>query len=1355
MNGWGSPLGGGWDDEPAWLYEITWEWEPLPGQRYPGDPGRRRRAVHVPVHEASALPGPPDRPATEAPHRSGEDTVPLSRRPYAAGPPPVPRVDPSWNRPAPVPERLPDSRAPRRADAPAPPPEQRRPPEPRGRAYYGTPAAPPPARPEPPHGQARPVSSFEQTRPIPQDIRPRFRDAPPAVQDMPAPFHGAAQPTLRDARPRSESAAPPLPASPARDAPGTYGSARPASSPDAPTGPRPPRRGAPEGRSPLDDRGAEGPRGDLPPQRISDVAPQRVAGGARSGAPVPAQYRSVAPVSPSGSAPARQEPRVSPPAQQGPGMSPPSQQGPGMSPPARQGSGMSPPARHGSGVSPWEAPRADPAATLVGSVETVAARLMPVVTPPESVVARQEPTVPIDPAVVFDPLTSRFGALAEAGVAPWEAPRSGQPVVDEWSGPGQESFESVSASAAVEVERTEPISAPPAVDDEPVQPVSAAPDTAQADWSVSARPAAAVPVSPSTGGAPSEAVDVDPGTGEGDSGDDDRHGLGWLLKQHGLGAVTVVSDAEPADADDSPQGSVPEPGTEEATETAARPVSGAAVKQHWFAPFTDAHADGGDADGAPDAVDEAQDGIGEPSGGQGEGRETADHAGAERDRIQDHHAEGDADEGSAADYSGEGSAGEGSTAASYSSERDAGEGSGTAGDAGEGDSGERGGVDGQGAPEARSADGHVMGLREVPAAEGWEAGERHEPAPHSEVAEAPETSATEPETVASGPVAGHRWVADPEPAAPADVDSVATEPAMVQPAGRELVETATAGAEPVETGAAEVEPTRTDSAEAGPAGTASAEARPADSEPAEPEPAGATPNEAEPAEATLAKAESAGATPEAKPAQTTLADTGSAEVGPAETGPADSEREIVEAAKAAPAESRPAENGPTGSGSAESGPAENGPAEVGTAAVAGSLPAALPEPPTPPVVAAAPASPAPVFARQQGHYGDRAPRRLVDPEQVLASYPWRISPDTLREVIDEPEELLAVRDRLTDKLEYAERDAVRARLLSLRAVVSRVLGDLDFALADGRAALAHAETTGELRRTSIVRARLAHVLRWRGEFAEADQLFEEANSVELPDRLRAEMYELAGRSAFDQGRLLEAVNRFEQALDLRRSDDDQMVSRIELALDTVARAAREAGWGPYPRGIDEILQRPSRSETWPGGSYTQARPFSDGLAWVSRDADGGWFAVDGQDRVIVPGGFDDVGPFRRGVAPVRRGAGWGAIDRHGRIVVQPKYRRFVTALVGGRRVDGFTEEGLAVVDAGDRLGVVDRGGQLVVAPVHAALVIHPVAYLIGDRAGRWGALDRNGDPLIEARHRSEAEVVHEIDRLLSDTRPVL
>ena len=34
MNGWSSHSGADrWDDEPAWVYEITWEWEPLPGQR--------------------------------------------------------------------------------------------------------------------------------------------------------------------------------------------------------------------------------------------------------------------------------------------------------------------------------------------------------------------------------------------------------------------------------------------------------------------------------------------------------------------------------------------------------------------------------------------------------------------------------------------------------------------------------------------------------------------------------------------------------------------------------------------------------------------------------------------------------------------------------------------------------------------------------------------------------------------------------------------------------------------------------------------------------------------------------------------------------------------------------------------------------------------------------------------------------------------------------------------------------------------------------------------------------------------------------------------------------------------------
>ena len=433
-----------------------------------------------------------------------------------------------------------------------------------------------------------------------------------------------------------------------------------------------------------------------------------------------------------------------------------------------------------------------------------------------------------------------------------------------------------------------------------------------------------------------------------------------------------------------------------------------------------------------------------------------------------------------------------------------------------------------------------------------------------------------------------------------------------------------------------------------------------------------------------------------------------------------------------------------------------------------------------------------------------------DPEQMLSAYTWRFHHETLRELVEDPDELRTIRDRLTEKLDSATDNAARARLLSLRAVVSRILGDLGKALADGRLALAHAEATGELRRIAIAQARLAHVLQWRGDFAEADRLFEEANSPELPDRLRATMHEHAGRSCYDQGRYIEACNHFERALELRRVEDPDLIARTELALDAVLAKVAQHGLGPYPRSRDEILQvhrppvptfsehyqrwgyvdadgesvvapsyadaqpfrdgvawvRRPETETWElidesgellidaAAGYYGVGSFSDGAAWVSRDGTGGWIAIDKSNQVLVSVGFDDVRPFRRGVAAVRRG-GWGAVDKSGRVVVPTRYTAFVTALTDGRYVDGFTDEGLAIVDDGGRKGVVARSGKVIVAPAYPALVIHPVAFLIGDGTGRWGALDRRGEPLIDPVHPSRTDVMDEIDRLLADTKPVL
>ena len=101
------------------------------------------------------------------------------------------------------------------------------------------------------------------------------------------------------------------------------------------------------------------------------------------------------------------------------------------------------------------------------------------------------------------------------------------------------------------------------------------------------------------------------------------------------------------------------------------------------------------------------------------------------------------------------------------------------------------------------------------------------------------------------------------------------------------------------------------------------------------------------------------------------------------------------------------------------------------------------------------------------------------------------------------------------------------------------------------------------------------------------------------------------------------------------------------------------------------------------------------------------------------------------MAAVRRG-GWGAVDKAGRVVVPFQFDGFATALTDGRYIDGFTDEGLAIVDVGGRKGVVDRTGPGDRPAGAPGLVIHPVAFLIGGPNGRWGALDRRGPAVDRA-----------------------
>ncbi|MET8302780.1 WG repeat-containing protein [Micromonospora sp. NPDC005223] len=435
----------------------------------------------------------------------------------------------------------------------------------------------------------------------------------------------------------------------------------------------------------------------------------------------------------------------------------------------------------------------------------------------------------------------------------------------------------------------------------------------------------------------------------------------------------------------------------------------------------------------------------------------------------------------------------------------------------------------------------------------------------------------------------------------------------------------------------------------------------------------------------------------------------------------------------------------------------------------------------------------------------------ADPEQALAAVAWRLDPRALREEAPDPARLRVIRDGLTGKLDTALDNRSRARLLSLRAVASRVLGDLDDALDDARLAVTYAEATGEFRRTAMARARLAEALRWRGDHAEADRLFAEANSPELPDRLRALLHEHAGRCCYDQGRLTEACLHFERALDLRHGEDAQLNGRVEIALAAVAERAAADGFGPAPRRPEEVLGTPrppvatfdEEQQLWgyadadgemvvahryaeaqpfhegvawvrrpeasrwalidtsgaalieANNGYRSVLPFSDGLSWVSMDGKSRWMAVDRMNIVKIPPGYEEARPFRNGLAAVRQNGGWGAVNLAGEVVVPTRYHRIGMPPVDGRVADGFTADGLAVVELAGRRGVVDRTGRVVVAPAYPTVVVHPVAFLFTIESGRWGALDRRGEPLIDPVHPGRAAVIEEIDRLLADASPVL
>ncbi|MEU4428299.1 tetratricopeptide repeat protein [Actinoplanes sp. NPDC024001] len=189
----------------------------------------------------------------------------------------------------------------------------------------------------------------------------------------------------------------------------------------------------------------------------------------------------------------------------------------------------------------------------------------------------------------------------------------------------------------------------------------------------------------------------------------------------------------------------------------------------------------------------------------------------------------------------------------------------------------------------------------------------------------------------------------------------------------------------------------------------------------------------------------------------------------------------------------------------------------------------------------------------------------------LSAIRWRLDGASLREVVDNRDALRELGERLDGPLADEADNIVKAGLLSVRAEVYRLLGELGMAAAASRLALAHAESAQDLQSMVIAQAELAHVLRLRGDYLEADRLFQRAVDADVPAAVRSVVHENAGRSCYDQGRHMEALDHFARAIRLGDPEDTDLVERIGVCLESVYIHVLRDGWGPYPRRVPEIL----------------------------------------------------------------------------------------------------------------------------------------------------------------------------------------
>ncbi len=163
--------------------------------------------------------------------------------------------------------------------------------------------------------------------------------------------------------------------------------------------------------------------------------------------------------------------------------------------------------------------------------------------------------------------------------------------------------------------------------------------------------------------------------------------------------------------------------------------------------------------------------------------------------------------------------------------------------------------------------------------------------------------------------------------------------------------------------------------------------------------------------------------------------------------------------------------------------------------------------------------------------------------------------------------------------------------------------------------------------------------------------------------------------------------------------------------------------------------------------YGEIENFSDGLAAVTVNyyPNKRWGFIDQTGKLVIPcqydgmGGLYDVPPeFHEGLAFVRKGSEYSAIDKTGRQVFS--LGQYIPLINGGDNGAGYFQEGLAPVKLNNKYGFIDKTGKLAIPAVYDAdsfstydnLFVDGLAKVCRDK--KWGFVDKTGKEIVPCQY---------------------